>query len=354
MTPPALLSARLANDGRGSRTLNAVQTAALASVAAKITTGEYRFESAPCLLCGGDGDDLEPLAEKDRFGLEMHVVICRRCGLVQTSPRMDEDSYRRFYDDEYRPLYGGHRGPTASFFLGQREHGLSIVRWLRDVGQLPPSGSTVVEVGCGAGGNLAAFAELGYRVVGIDLGRDFVEFGRDAQGLDLRVGTVHDLDVTDVALVVYSHVFEHLLDPVAELAAVSSLLGRDGRLYIEVPGIRNLGRYRHDLLDYLQNAHVTHLSLPTLRALAARGGFRLLDGDEVVRAVFARGAADDESAFGCDDYDDTMRSLRSAERQRPIRRWRAPGSRLRRRLRVVRRLGLRRALDDRRASRAQK
>lgn len=354
MTPPTLLSARLVNDGRGSRTLNAVQNAALQSVASKITTGEYRFEAAPCLLCDGDGESLEPIAEKDRFGLEMHVVICRRCGLVQTTPRMDEDSYRRFYDDEYRPLYGGHEGPSESFFLSQREHGRSIVRWLRGTGHLPPPGSTVVEVGCGAGGNLAAFAELGYQVIGIDLGRDFVEFGRDSQGLDLRIGTVHDLDVTDVSLVVYSHVFEHLLDPLAELDAVSSLLAVDGLLYVEVPGVRNLGRYRDDLLDYLQNAHITHLSLPTLRALAARGGFRLLDGDEVVRAVFTRAEPDAPRRAECDDYDATMRSLRGAERRRPFRLWGAPVERLGRKLRVVRRLGLRRALDERRASRAQK
>ena len=36
--------------------------------------------------------DIEKLSEKDRYGLFMPVVICKKCGLVQTNPHMTEDS----------------------------------------------------------------------------------------------------------------------------------------------------------------------------------------------------------------------------------------------------------------------
>ncbi len=85
--------------------------------------GIYSFEDVPCCVCGGR--DFEPLSEKDRYGLYMPVVICRDCGLIQTNPRMTQESYNQFYELEYRKLYVG-KGAQADiddFFKSEHKRG---------------------------------------------------------------------------------------------------------------------------------------------------------------------------------------------------------------------------------------
>jgi len=346
-----MLSPRLADDGVASRSLNDIQRAARDSLLRKLADGTYATIDSPCLLCGGN--DLEPVSDKDRYGLPMAVQVCRGCGLVQTTPRMDADAYAGFYDDEYRPLYGGRDQATEGFWLHQVEHGQRILRWLDRHDLRPPSHSRVVEVGCGAGGILQAFAEAGYEVAGVDLGSDLIAYGRDERGLDLRVGTIDDVPGA-ADLLIYSHVFEHITDPLRELDAMARMLAGRGLVYLEVPGIKNLGHYSDDLLDYLQNAHVTHFSLATLQAMAAQRSFHLRAGDEVVQAAFVPPGLDEVVASGAppsDDYESVLASLRAAERRRPWRLRLRPLERIPRRLRAVRRLGLKRALDSTRQRR---
>ena len=58
----------------------------------KICDGIYKFEKVNCLFCGRNRFEL--LAGKDRSRLYMPVQICLDCGLIQTNPRMTDESYR--------------------------------------------------------------------------------------------------------------------------------------------------------------------------------------------------------------------------------------------------------------------
>ena len=75
---------------------------------------QYAFENVNCIIC--NSSNFELLSEKDRYGLSMSVVICKKCGLVQTSPRMNKNTIREFYDNEYREIYEkGERVTERSF-----------------------------------------------------------------------------------------------------------------------------------------------------------------------------------------------------------------------------------------------
>ena len=285
----ALLGARYEFDGHPHLRLNALQLEVKAQLERKLAAGVYRTERVPCVLCGGSS--FEPLAAKDRYGLQLSVVICGECALVQTNPRMDERSYAEFYNDEYRPLYGGEPEPTEDFFGAQYLAGARVHAYVTRHGMLrPPRGRVpmVLEIGCGAGGILQYFRDQGCRVMGLDLGEAYVEYGRRRHGLDLRAGTLADVPA-DVRpdLVIYSHVVEHLPDPIGEMRRVRERLADGAGLYVEVPGLRSLWRfYRMDLLRYLQNAHTYHFSAVTLRWLLEAAGFSAVAVDERVRSVF--------------------------------------------------------------------
>lgn len=309
-----MLAPRYADDGRPLLFLSRTQLEAKRSVDRKIDLGIYAFETVPCAVCGGDGFDA--LAGKDRCGLRTPVVICLVCGLVQTNPRMTAAAYREYYNCEYRLLHD--RESTArEAFARERRRGHRIVRFLDHGGFLSGAGSRfAVEVGCGAGGVLAALRGRGFEVQGLDLAVDRLEHGRRRHGLQLEPGSLGEVTLARRPdLVIYSHVLEHVLDIGAELSRLREVLAPGGVIYVEVPGLKSLDHgYQNDFLRYLQNAHCYHFSLTTLTNLMAVNGFELLAGDERVRSVFR--VADDPPADWGDDRAAAVESLRLAERRR--------------------------------------
>ena len=306
-----MLSDRYSDDGRTLLPLNEMQAEARRSIVEKVASGRYRLVDAGCPLCG-DGDDAV-VAAKDRYGLPCRTVVCRGCGLVRTSPRLDDRSLAAFYDAEYRPLYVASSSATDGFVADQVRRGRQLVSWLERHGELPAPGRLVVEVGVGAGGVLAAFRERGLECIGCDLGTAYLREGRRRFDFPLVVGDLGSVPLpTAPALVVYSHVLEHLGDPVAELKRVRDVLAPDGRLVVEVPGIKALRHYEGDPLRYLQNAHLFHFSAVTLTAVAARARFDAVAIDELVRACFR--PTDHEVLVTTRDYGAVLQSLRRAER----------------------------------------
>lgn len=296
--------------------LNALQLRTRDRVQASVDSGEFGLESPGCCICAGS--DWELLSERDRYGLAMSVCACRDCGLVQTVPRMDARSYAKFYERDYRALYTGAETPPLGFFENQRIHGRYIVEHLATHSAFRPRDARVVEVGAGAGGILSAFRDAGATVRGCDYGREYVEYGRREHGLDLVSGPLDALDLkSGVDLFVYSHVFEHLLDPVAELEKVHELLAEGGHVYIEVPGLRNIHlSHRGDFLMYLQNAHTYHFTATTLEHLAGKHGFVPAYMDEGMFAILRKGGADARRPES--DYPQIVDELRRRERWRAL------------------------------------
>ncbi|MGH8481710.1 MAG: class I SAM-dependent methyltransferase [Nevskiaceae bacterium] len=315
-----MLGRRYRLGGPLPRNLSGQKAAVVHSINRKILQGIYTLESVACCICGEHDADL--LSERDRHGVRSSVVICRACGRVRTSPRPTAQSYAQYYSEEYYGLEYGADDPGEPFFRSQCERGRGIFEYLARAASLPPAGSRVLEVGCSSGGILSYFRDRGYAVRGVDLSEPFTQYGKRRHGLDLAVGTVGQVAAAyQPGLIIYSHTFEHVLDPDAELAAVRALLPRTGVLYIQVPGIKYLRRgYLMDFLAYVQFAHTYHFSLTTLTNLLARNGFALVAGDESVNAVFRQGAP--AAAFvPRNDHDATVAYLKNAERLRPLHRF---------------------------------
>lgn len=311
-----MLHPRFKNDKRATLKLNNLQIANRDEVNKKVENSLYQFEKVNCAVC--DTSVFESLAEKDRYGLQMSIVMCKDCGLVQTNPRMTQESYNEFYNTEYRPLYVGTDKPTSHFFQRQYEKGKSIYNFLNQNGCLNFENDKpfVLEIGCGAGGILQYFKERGFDVKGIDLGASYIKYGIE-KGLDLETGFLKDLKIDrQPDLVIYSHVVEHLLDPNEEMSLVASLISPSSCLYIEVPGLRNLERpYKYDFLRYLQNAHTYHFTAISLSNLLKKNGFTEVISTEFVRSIF-RKKLNKESISIENDFEKTKKYLSDLEDER--------------------------------------
>ncbi|MGI0073218.1 MAG: class I SAM-dependent methyltransferase [Nitrosotalea sp.] len=307
-----MLSERFFNDGKSVLPLNNMQLEAKKQLENKINNKKYVFEKISCLVCGSNS--FEQLSEKDRYGLYMSVVICKKCGLVQTNPRMNLESYTEFYDVEYTKLYNYTIDATKEF-QDQYKKGELIYEYIEQVTGQPIKNKFIVEIGTGAGGILKYFQDHGNEVFGIDLGHEFIEYGKK-KGLNLEVGTVKKLSSLKHRpdIIIYSQVIEHLLNPIGELLELQKFLSPDSVVYVEVPGIKHLTiSYYRDFLKFLQNAHVYHFTLNSLCNCFKKAGFELISGNELITSLFRLGKIDD---IYKSDYDSTVNFLKKLEKTR--------------------------------------
>jgi len=238
---------------------------------------KYRLINVSC-ECGSDR--YEVLSQKDRYGLPVTMVICKKCGLIYQNPRLDDESSKGFYQKLYRKLY--ETSTIQECFNNQYNRGKRIIYWLCSKKILPRK---VVEIGCGAGGILKAFQNYGAEVFGVDFDEDYINYGR-SKGLKLEVGGVEKVPHQYSDCVILSHVLEHFSNMQKELDVIHDLLSPKGWLYVELPGIFNLKQYSYDFLRSLQNAHNFYFTLGTLEQTLSSYGWELVHGDESIRSLF--------------------------------------------------------------------
>lgn len=313
------MNKRYSFDGKSIMHLSSVQKSAKSELEAKIQKKEYVFEEVSCECGANQESDYEVLTEKDRYGLQVKNVICKKCGLIRITPRMNQNGYNAFYDAEYRKLYSSSEVPTEQFFSEQHQHGLEIYEFIKDEIQ-DTTNKKVLEIGCGAGGILLAFLEKGFTVKGIDLGSEYINYGRTKnEQLNLEVASAKEIiekgEQYDVIIV--SHVLEHMLNLKEELASIKALLSEQGILYIEVPGIKYIHKvYKGDLLLYMQNAHVYSFSMNTLKQVMGWNAFVCVKADERVRAVFRSRSKEEKEVYNFSE--DIIAYLEKLEKTRVL------------------------------------
>jgi SAM-dependent methyltransferase len=171
-------------------------------------------------------------------------------------------------------------------------------------------------------GGLQYFTDVGFCVSGCDLSPINVEFGRN-KGLDIHCGNFEMLmsklvdRVSDVGLVIYEQVFEHLADPRRELEKLRNWLPQEAILYIGVPGFKNIEKhYGADFLRYLQIPHLCHYELRTLTELLQSEGYSVLVGDETARIVARYSGAIRSVAINSQQSKDVRNYLKNLEIKR--------------------------------------
>ena len=175
-------------------------------------------------------------ALKDRVNFTQkyitHIEACRRCGLVCRTPRPPVDAITGAYSED---RYG--REHLESEFCLQRQWAESNARALK--ARLPDAGSVaprVVEVGSFVGGFLAAGLERGWRMIGVDPGKEVTSFCRE-RGWDVCCGTLIEAPIghRTVDAVAIWNTFDQLPNPDGTLSAARQMLTDQGILVIRVP-----------------------------------------------------------------------------------------------------------------------
>lgn len=147
---------------------------------------------------------------------------------------------------------------------------LKIVAWLKSATQLPLNGK-LLDIGCGNGAFLRAFAEKhpGWELTGLELSdRNKIVVEAIAGVKRLHVGSLESLHER-FDLIVLIHALEHIPDPIHYLSELVSLLNPGGMLLIEVPDLNS------SPFDILIADHATHFSAASLRHVVASARFKV-------------------------------------------------------------------------------
>jgi SAM-dependent methyltransferase len=234
---------------------------------------------------------------------------------------MTRESLNLFYLDDYREMYSGKKKADIRFFSTQYRDGKAIIDFIKNYDpSISFQDKLILEIGCGAGGILAAFRDAGAQVMGFDLGSDYLDYGIK-DGLRLERGTIEDYQETRKPdIIIYSHVLEHVSSPSEELEHVKKICHDKTLVYIGVPGLLSVQTTYVDFLRYLHIAHLHHFSLGTLKNLLSKHGFTLVFGNEDIRSLFIYNPSCVKSrTINC--YHENMNYLMETENKRHINRF---------------------------------
>lgn len=240
---------------------------------------------------------------------EFSIVRCRICGLIYLNPRPARDLLGSFYPPVYYPPVS--RKDRPSLQRQAKKASAQLKRWvLEDYYGYPSSrGSAwwrplrklllwpdkkwrelkgryplpwkgqgkVLDIGCGAGGNLKNLQDLGWEPHGIEISEIASAHARELTKGQIHTGTVESATFPPGSfdVVFMSHSLEHLPSPVDALRRIYRFLKDDGLLVISVPNIDSLefklfGRWWFHLDP---PRHLYHFDMNNLTKVVAQAGF---------------------------------------------------------------------------------
>jgi len=218
-----------------------------------------------CPLCASPHKTLFEEIHDARGQVTYH--LCRGCGLVYQSPRMDPGELERFYGHEYRPLVQATDEPTTKDLQVQSARARTALEMVR------PASLRVtrhLDVGSSGGAVLLRFREAyGCASVGIEPGETYRRFSQ-TQGLTVypSLDSLSRAGEERFDLVSLMHVLEHLSDPIGTLRQLRDAWMTPGAiLLVEVPNL-----IEH---EGLERAHLFGFTAATLRETIRLAGFRV-------------------------------------------------------------------------------
>jgi SAM-dependent methyltransferase len=243
------------------------------------------LETVPCNLCGSTDletvyearADLERdrnLADKFRASgdelLTLPLVRCRRCSLLFVNPRHRATDMLDGYAAGADPVYVSQMDARVRTFA----------KTVDGITRLRPARGRMLDIGTAAGAFLKAATDAGWEATGIEPNGWLAAWGRDRYGVDIRIGSIDDVELPGrhYDVVTLWDVIEHTPDPLHVLRRVHGLLVPGGLLIVNYPDIGSwIGRAMGRKWPFLSSVHLYYFTRPTITAALDKAGFDTLE-----------------------------------------------------------------------------
>jgi 2-polyprenyl-3-methyl-5-hydroxy-6-metoxy-1,4-benzoquinol methylase len=240
-----------------------------------------------CKLCGTRVG--RPKYRLDGFS----VLACPSCGVVFTDLEPTRDELRQLYSIDYfsqRQEYY-FENSVVDPVKGREDAQIGdFKRWLELLESRKGKGR-LLDIGCGIGIFLKMAQDRGWEAYGVDVSYDAVEIARSRFHVNAYVGTLDEAHFADsfFDVVTLLDAFEHLPDPLADLAAIRKVLKSDGVLLLNTPNERallrlmahvlhdiSLGKWTYPIRKLFHEYHLYYYSAKTLETTLNKAGFTVV------------------------------------------------------------------------------
>jgi len=249
---------------------------------------KFGLVSDGCSLCKSNNFTL--ISEGDRYGFDLKKQFCNQCGLIQTYPTLSREFHEEFYSYHYRPLYlKSKMVDYQSVVTEQNDKAQKYLDYFMNNGLSEQLADlSIIEIGCSSGGTIDGLKIAAKSVQGCDLDIEAIKFSQDKFNLNVEVGMYPSYLPDGAKLFILSHILEHVFNPLQTLKEIRLIMNPGDYLFIAVPGINGVsaGDYKNDLRRYFHIAHVTDFTRTTLTNVANYAGFKAINTDQEINALF--------------------------------------------------------------------
>lgn len=251
----------------------------------KVKQYETLLESVSCNLCGQDDYSViytpkyelakpeEILTTFRSSGDEVlldQLVCCNNCGLQYLNPRLRSDV-----------VIEGYSEGSDEMFISQAEgRERTFAKSLKLIERFKQNKGRLLDVGTAGGSFLSVAQKRGWDVAGCEPNRWLAEWGKQNYGLEIKAGTIFDMDLDDASFDVVTlwDVLEHTPDPRKVLNECQRVLKPGGLLVVNYPDINSLvGKLMGRGWVFLLSIHLYYFTVETIRAMLSKTGFKLVE-----------------------------------------------------------------------------
>jgi L-malate glycosyltransferase len=254
------------------------------------SNGPVMTTNRPCPLCGNRHATVIAelrfaLFEENPLAPTFPWVICAACGFsfyATPSPPEHFDAYYRAQSYYFSAATSGSGSSNPEDIQRYNDIAQCLIR------NVDNRAATVFDVGSGKGGLLARLREYGFsNLYAIDMVDSCIAFIRERLKMQAQQGSAAHLPLADVTpeILIYSHVLEHVYDPVAVLSEANRRLSANGIVYLEVPDASRYGEFCTIPFADLYFEHINHFDEFHLTSIAEAAGFEKKETGERLLAT---------------------------------------------------------------------
>lgn len=246
-----------------------------------------------CLLCGSSEYKSLYKNAVDRLGLysrEFDILECLNCGTARIDKIPTAEELANLYPADYIIKPGNRHGHFMEFWADAEMKLFYEPAYRKDVLKvLKATGiksGKVLDVGCGNGGRMKVFSEMGFEAEGIETSKVDVDYINNNLKLKANLGALTDIDFIpgSYSAITFFNVFEHLPNPADVAQKAFSLLKPGGFIVISGPFMDSLkskvfGRKWTEVVEMPR--HIFIPSTKGLEHLLGQIGFSGFSGSSV-------------------------------------------------------------------------
>ncbi|MFZ1991106.1 MAG: class I SAM-dependent methyltransferase [Alphaproteobacteria bacterium] len=248
--------------------------------AAEIQSAGDSQPLAPCPLCGAASGHIaqnQRLALAGLGSVSVGFGYCGECGhIYQVKPPTEAQlakHYEQFSNYTALDPQAARKAPPTR----------GTLRLLALAEAHSVNRGLIYEVGCAIGAHLNHFRRAGWQVSGCDPSPKACAQAKAIHGIEIDCGTEAEIlpRRSELDIILFSHVLEHLSDPISALRRAREALADDGRVVLEVPCA-----IAPNLLPpgWFTFEHLNYFSETGVMAMLAAAGLEPLEMRIVMRA----------------------------------------------------------------------